>query len=124
MIQTKFIPSLVTSNPNDYEGHVMLRHPTFDDRMSFFEDLGVDMDAMMDTENQADLQASLKKNGIKFIRIMSRKLRDFITEVKILRKEDGFLFDSYEALQADSGMHGVIMELSFKLMGEFKAAKI
>ncbi len=122
-MQTKFVPNLITSNPNDYEGHVMLRHPTFDDRMSFFEDLGVDMDAMMDTENKTDLQDSLKKNGIKFIRIMSRKLKDFITEVKILRKEDGFTFDSYEALQSDSGMHGIIMELSFKLMGEFKAAK-
>lgn len=123
MMQTKFVPSLITSNPNDFEGHVMIKHPTFDDRMSFFEDLGIDMDAMLDSEKKDDLQDSLKKNGIKFIRIMSRKLKDFITEVKITRKEDGFLFDSYDSLQSDSGMHGVIMELSFKLMGEFKAAK-
>ena len=119
MSTTKITPKICESGK--YTGYVTMRHPSFDDRISFYEDMGIDIEQMMSGDGEA-VASVIKKNGFKFMRVMARRLKEFVTEVAITRVIDNYSFNSLEALESDSQMHTVIMELSFKLMGEFKAA--
>lgn len=119
MSTTKITPKICESGK--YTGYVVLRHPSFDDRISFYEDMDIDIEQMMSGDGEA-ISSVIKKNGFKFMRVMARRLKEFVTEVSITRVIDNYVFNSLDALESDSQMHTVIMELSFKLMGEFKAA--
>jgi hypothetical protein len=55
------------------------------------------------------------------MRKMAPFLPGFVTEIAIKRLDDGFIFTKFEELDADSDMHSVLMEVSTRLLGKFRA---
>lgn len=99
--------------PAPYRGTVTLRMPSFDERLSFYDDAGVAMDAdgLAVDEN--------KRRNKSLIRHVSRKIDKFFVRSAIVRTSDGFELDTLDKLQHDTDMMYVLMEIALKLVGKF-----
>lgn len=113
-MEVTFTPAICNGEEADFSGQITMKMPTYDERLEIYEALGLDFDG------QVNEQA--KSKGITLMRIVAKKLPQYIIKVDIKRKADGFHFDSLEKLQYDSDMVSVLQECSFKLIGKFNIA--
>lgn len=130
MKEIKFTPLAVSGKPaegnpeeKDYKpaieptftGHITLKMPTYEERLSFIED----------TESGFDDQEGLMKEvkNFKFIKKLIQKSKPFYIEIALKRIEDGFEFKSFEDLDLDADCGSILQEVGFKLMHGFKVSK-
>ena len=114
-MQKTFTPALCKPKKNDdgtetpaaYAGQVVMKVPTYDERMAIYEESGIE-----DAEN-------LK--SIRLVRLLAKKLPDYLVSVDVKRLEDGYEFKTWESLQYDSDMGGVISDCCLALIGKIKA---
>lgn len=102
-----YTPECCTGDDAAYEGSVTLRAPTYDERMSIYDDVGVDLEGV-------------KTKPIAYIRAVAKKVPDFLVSMSIKRKSDGFEFTDFAKLQHDSELMGAITEMATKLVGKFQ----
>lgn len=94
--------------PGEYTGTVTIRMPTYDEKMAFYEAAG---------EQIGDGDA--KKAAVPLLRTVARNVAKHIVAVNITRVSDGHKF-TFDELDYDSDMHGVITEIATKLIGRFQ----
>ena len=102
-----YTPECCSGDDAAYEGSVTLRAPTYDERMSIYDDVGVDLEGV-------------KTKPIAYIRAVAKKVPEFLVECSIKRKSDGFEFKTFEQMQYDSDLAGAITEMATKLVGKFQ----
>lgn len=123
-MKVKFSPELCKGG--EYSGHVVLKMPSYADRLSFYNDDMIDETVgepgKEPTTEKEKLAAKkrMNKKGRALMETIGRRLDDFISEVHIKREKDGFLFDSFEKLNYDSDMIGVLTECSQRLIGKYE----
>jgi hypothetical protein len=95
--------------PAAYAGNVVIRMPNYDERMGLYEDLGI--------EDATDLKS------VTLVRHLAKRLPEFLISVDLKRLDDGEEFKSWEALQYDSDMAGVISECCLAMISKVRAGK-
>jgi hypothetical protein len=121
-MKVKFTPELCSGK--DYSGHVILRMPTYAERLSFYSDDIVDETmgepgAEPETdEAKALARKRLAHRGRKLMQSVGERLGEFIAEVAIKRVSDGYEFKAFDQMNYDSEMVGVLTECSQRLIGK------
>lgn len=123
-MKVKFTPELCKGE--QYSGHVVLKMPSYADRISFYNDDIIDettgepgAEPQTDAEKHAAKRRQSKK-GKAIMESVGRRLGDFVSEVNIVRKKDGFTFNSFDQLNYDSDMIAVLTECSQRLIGKYE----
>lgn len=123
-MKVKFVPELCSGG--EYTGHVILRMPTYAER------LGMYSDELMDettgepgveplTEEQKALATKRLANRGKAMMIsVGRKLGDYVSEVNLVRKKDGFVLNTFDHLNYDSDMIPVLTECTQRVIGKYE----
>ena len=114
-MQKTITPSICKPKKNEdgtetaaaYAGQVVMKMPTYDERMAIYEDSGV--------EDSANLKS------LRLVRLLAKKLPDYLVSVDIKRLEDGYEFKDWASLQYDSDMGSVISDCCLALIGKIKA---
>lgn len=94
-----------------YEGHVVMRMPDYDQRLEITEECADD------DESEGEQKQTLKSK-LRFIRKVAAKLPQYIESVEIKRLSDGFVFSSFDQMKYDTDMGQVISELAGVLVGK------
>jgi hypothetical protein len=123
MISQKYIPRCCKGENAEYEGHVMINMPDYNERMDLIDECSVEDELSADMTDEQKKKFA-KKNGTRLLRNIVARLSDFVTEVHIVRKEDEKLFDDLKGdMQYDSEMNNVMTELGTLLLGKYKVPK-
>lgn len=123
-MKVKFSPALCDGKA--FEGHVILRMPTYAERLSFYNDdlidetMGEPGKEPETDEEKAIAAKRLAHRGRKLMQSLAARLGDFVAEVSIKRLSDGFEFKTFEQLNYDSDMVGVLTECSQRLIGKYE----
>jgi len=121
-MKVKFTPELCSGG--EYSGHVILRMPSYSERLSFFDDDIIDETiGEPGKEPETDAEKALVRKrtanrGRKLMQNIGARLGDFIAEVNIVRKKDGFVFQTFDQLNYDSDMVAVMTECANRLIGK------
>lgn len=113
----RFVPSICkppenSDNPAKYEGFVLLRAPSYEERLELYERYGGDAeDAGLTPKEQAS-------ENRKRLKLIASVLPDYVKEISIKRLDDGFVFSKFDELRFDSEMVSVITELCHRLVGK------
>jgi len=118
-MQVSFVPDICKGKGAEYDGSITMRMPTYDERMGIYEEAGIGQD-LEEQEEKEGVKKEIKKKGLQLMRLAARKVPDFLVDVKITRKSDGFVFDSWDKLQYDSDMGEVIQQCATRLISKFK----
>lgn len=118
-MQVTFVPEICKGKGAEYEGSITMRQPTYDERLGIYEEAGFGQSAETE-EEEKELKKEVKKKGIQLMRLAARKVPEYLGEIKITRKSDGFVFDSWDKLQYDSDMGEVIQQCATRLISKFK----
>ncbi len=125
----KVIPSICKEG-GDYEGYVSMYVPTYDERMEFFEMQEFE-DVIMsaakkklenkeEEETEKEYEMFSAKKSMAIMKRLRSKLPEWVAEVKITRKDDGFVFDTYQSCQYDSEVGAIAQELVNELIGKYR----
>jgi hypothetical protein len=112
-MQMTYTPELCSGEGAEYEGSLTLRMPSYDERMGLYEEADFDMDGSGDATAQ-------KKQTMRLMRLIARKLPDYLVKLSVKRKADGFEFQSFEELSHDTDMAPLITEACTKLVGKYQ----
>lgn len=121
-MKVKFQPTLCDGKA--YEGHIILRMPTYAERLSFFdEDMIDETSGEPGKEPETDAEKALANKrasmrGRKLMQAIAARLDGFVVEVAIKRLADGFEFKTFDQLNYDSDMIGVLTECGQRLIGK------
>lgn len=107
----KFSPSVCVGEGAEYEGFIMLRMPTYDERHEMVE---LRPDLPSDASEEDKVRAG--RTWMRKLYVIAPK---YVQEVAIKRKSDGFLFNTWEQLSYDSDMNVAISEALGALVGKF-----
>jgi hypothetical protein len=123
-MKVKFTPELCSGGL--YSGHVILRMPTYAERLSFFDDdfidetMGEPGKEPESPEEKAIARKRIAHRGKKMMQAVGERMGDFVIEVNIKREKDGFVFEKFEQLNYDSDMVAVITECANRLIGKYE----
>lgn len=114
----KFIPE---SMPEGYEGHIMLRMPTYAQRLDIYSSGDFVEEVAKDSApDKPESEARMARKSRKLMQHVAEILGKFVAEVHIVRKKDGFTFLSFEQLNYDSDMIPVLTEAAAKILGKYE----
>jgi hypothetical protein len=123
-MKVKFTPELCSGK--DYSGHVILKMPSYAERLSFYSDDLIDetmgepgKEPISDAE-KALAQKRMTARGRKLMQSIGEKLGDYIAEVAIKREKDGFEFKTFDQLNYDSDMVAVLTECAQRVIGKYE----
>lgn len=117
MKTVKIVPSLCKQEGSQWEGHVIMRLPSFDEKMEYFEELGEEIDA------SGELAIGVKEttsSRAKKIRKMVSISEKHYQEVYLKNKSTGEIVNSLEELKYVADLHPVLVEFAGKLAEGFK----
>jgi hypothetical protein len=123
-MKVKFTPELCSGK--DYSGHVILKMPSYAERLSFYSDDLIDetmgepgKEPISDAE-KALAQKRMTARGRKLMQSIGEKLGGYIAEVAIKREKDGFEFKTFDQLNYDSDMVAVLTECAQRVIGKYE----
>lgn len=123
-MKVKFTPELC--NGEDYSGHVILRMPSYSERLSMYSGDVIDdstgeagKEAVTEEEKEAARKRTAKR-GMIIMQLVGEKLGSFIAEVNIVRKKDNFNLNTFDHLNYDSDMIGVLTECAQRVIGKYE----
>lgn len=96
-----------------YDGTVSIRSLSFDERLDIYEELGLD-------EMPAD-DSQQKKAGLRVIKAIGKKSKDFVKAVDITRLSDGYKYQSWDEIYYDADMTALVVEVCTKILGKLQA---
>lgn len=123
-MKVKFTPTLCAGS--EYSGHVILKMPTYSERLSFYSNETIDeTSGEPGKEPETDAEKSLakkrtSKKGMAMMQEIGNRLDQFIVEVNIVRKKDNFILNTFEHLNYDSEMIGVLTECAQRIIGKYE----
>lgn len=123
-MKVKFTPEICKSG--EYEGHVILKMPSYSDRLSFYNEEYLDEttgEPGKEAETEAEKSLAKKRMIQKSKAVMQavgNRLGEFIAEVNIVRKKDGFVMSTFEHLNYDSDMISVMTECAQRVLGKYE----
>lgn len=145
LYQVEFVPSLCKDKvdekgaivkPKAYDGKVVLRVPSFNERQELLNDsnqlddmIAEGINKALDGEkvDDAAVEAMAAKKRVRefqsLLKSVTNKLPRFVVSIDIKRLEDGFVFANFDDVSHDSDMDGLIVEMATKLMGKFNVGK-
>lgn len=113
-MRVKYVPKACEegSEPK-FTGHIMLRKPTFDERMEMAE-LISDMEVGDDKPS---------KNNMKALRVMVAQSKKFyeVSDWFITRLSDGHVMSSFDELSIESDCTDILVEVAGFIMNGLKA---
>jgi hypothetical protein len=112
MQQVKMVPAMCDGVA--YEGYVMLRNLSFDERIELFDTLGMD--------NIPEDDAAQKKMGYKLMAAVGKLSKDFVKEVSIRKLPDGVAMTDWNEIYHDSDFTSLVVEVCSSILGKIKAA--
>ena len=113
MKTVKIVPSICKEAESNWEGHIIMRLPTFDEKYEYMEQISVDVD---------DENVELMKNSdrIKKMRKMVGFSKNHYHEIALKNKVNGEVVSEYDQLTDDDELHAVLVEIAGKLFSGFK----
>jgi hypothetical protein len=99
-----------------FEGFIMLKCPSFDERMAMLESLGL----RASSKGEVDTDGV---DGIQLIRKLVKASEQFYESVQLKRLEDGVEFESFEDLSYDEGCALILSDVGYALRGGFRPGK-
>lgn len=106
----KFVPSCCKGDNAAYEGSIVLRLPTFEERFDY-------MEKCVEAEGEKKSDVS---NYIKSTKLMVSLSKSHYESVDIKHKESGEHFKSFDDLQYNPDMHAVMIEVGTMFIQGFK----
>jgi|688.fasta_scaffold651794_2 hypothetical protein len=107
------VPTVCKGKAAKWEGSVMLRLPTFDEKYEYIERISIDVD------DDGSVQAS-KAKQIAGVREMVKISQKHYEKVDLKHKETGEVISSFEEMQYSEEMHAVLIEVAGMLLNGFK----
>jgi hypothetical protein len=108
----------------NYEGYVELFMPKFDERQDFL---------LMDEMSDVVENAIRKRNGeevkeeemgtrktMSILKKISSQMDKWVSEINIKRLDDGFVFNSLEAVEYDTEVGSTVQEMCTELLGKYR----
>lgn len=123
-MKVKFTPELCSGS--EYSGHVILRMPTYAERLAMYSEEIMDETAGepgKEPETDAEKKAAARRmanRGRAMMQAIGAKLGDYIAEVNIVRKKDNFVMNTFDHLNYDSDMIPVLTECTQRLIGKYE----
>jgi hypothetical protein len=121
-MKVKFVPSTM---PAGYTGHIILRLPTYAERLELLSDDLMDETGLVkpgeEPQTEEEIKAKAKQDTRRariLMQSVAKKLPDFVSEVKIVREKDGHKFEDFDALQYESEMMPVLTEICTRVIGK------
>lgn len=112
----KYVPKACEGDDATFEGFVMMKTLSFDDKYELFEN-----------SNVANLKESVEKtttsDQMKMIRTMVKNSEKFYESVSLRKKSTGEEFKSFEDLKYDDDAHIVLIDIATALLNGFKLGK-
>lgn len=113
MKTVSFVPSVCKGDGATFEGSIVVRFPTFDEKFDYIEQLQVVVND--DGSVEGDQKAKLKS-----IREMVKLSAKHYVEVSLKRKADGEEFKSFDDMQYADDLHAVLVEVAGMMINGFK----
>lgn len=111
-MEKKFIPPACIGEGCLFEGHVILKVPSTDERLEYLDKCGFGLEGTASKRDQLKMQAELLK--VSYPHYIS---------VDIKRKEDGYQFKSLDELKYDSSCSVILTEVASALLNGFTLGK-
>lgn len=105
----------VPMRPAAYAGKVVLRALTYEERMDI-----VDMEIGEGDTEETVSERIKKKGNMKMVRLLAKRLPEFVVSVDIKRLDDGYHFTTLDDLLIDSDMAGTVTELALALVAKYR----
>lgn len=113
MRSVDYVPSICKGENPAWKGSIKLRPPTFDEKYEYLENLGLNID-----EQGAVKSETLEK--IKSIRKLVSLSQKHYLEVSLERVSDSAKFVSFDDMQYEDDLHGVLAEVASLLVQGFR----
>lgn len=110
-----YVPSVCKGDSPEWEGVITLRAPTFDEKYEYLEKLA-DLDV---TPDGVVMSNALER--VKSIRKLVAMSAKHYLSIGLKRKSDGFEVKTFEDMQYEDELHGVMAEVGSLLVSGFKA---
>lgn len=108
-----FVPSACRGESPTLTGELVLRVPTFSEKMRYMKDMGVDF------SNKAELESLGVGRNLELIsKLVDLSAAHYVSVS--LKKLNGEEIKSYEAMQDEEECHPVLSEIGGMLIGGFK----
>lgn len=107
------VPSVCKGEDATFDGSIVLKLPTFDEKFEYIEQLQVAIND--DGTVEGDQRTKLKS-----IREMVKLSAKHYVEVSLKRKADGEDFKSFDDMQYADDLHGVLVEVASTMINGFK----
>lgn len=113
-MEITFTPEICSGDTAEYSGQIVMKMPTYIERLEIYESQGLDLSG-----GKEGIESEAKKKGLSMLKHAASQLPKYVMSVDIIRKSDGFKFDSLELLSYDSDLGPVMQECALKLVGRF-----
>lgn len=107
MADNIFVPSVCKGEGARFQGTVSIREMTFDERLEFYESLGID-------ENESNST----KHYIRMLREIGKRSHSFVKCVELVRLSDQTKIQSWDEVYSNSELTSLVMEVCKEILGK------
>lgn len=120
-MEIKYEPECFKAEDSEFEGHVVIKAPTFAQRATYkLKCRSMDIPQVEDENGEKSLDLS-SPQALESFGLMSECVRDHIQEVAIKHKASGSEITSWESVESDPDLDGLVIEVSLKMLMGFSA---
>jgi hypothetical protein len=113
MKTVKIVPAICKLEGSNWEGHVIMRLPSFDEKFEYMESLDIEVNSSGEVDTS-------KSSRIKQVRKMVALSLPHYAEVNLKNKVTGEHVQSVEEMKYVEELHPTMTELAGSLIGGFK----
>jgi hypothetical protein len=113
MKTVKIVPAICKLEGSNWEGHVIMRLPSFDEKFEYMESLEIEVSASGEVETN-------KGSRLKQVRKMVKMSLPHYVEVNLKNNATGEHVQSVEEMQYVEDLHPTLTEIAGSLIGGFK----
>lgn len=108
-----FVPTVCKGEDALFEGSLVLKMPTFDQKYELFELAG------MKVSEKGEMQMDTVEK-MRMMRMLVKHTQPYYETVSIKKKDGGEEFKSFEDLQYDQDAHAILIEVGTAILNGFK----
>lgn len=121
-MQVKFTPQVCLGETPLYTGTVTLRVPTVFERQAMRDECGL-LSLDLDVTEEEKLKIYQEKTRLLY-KVAMREVEKHFVAVDLVRKEDGYRFDTWEKIIYDSDLGEVLVtEMATRLVSKYEVGK-
>lgn len=110
-----FVPSICKGDDAKWEGEVVLRLPTFDEKFDYIDQMNVEF------TDDGSVEISKSTERMRQVRKMVSLSEKHYVSVKLKAKDGSSEANSFEEMQYEQDLHEVLIEIGSKILHGFKA---